>query len=104
MVKASQPRRTHIAPCSFHDLEVEVCYSSSLHTISLSEHSFILVVKMVELRGSALIAVIILASGLDFLLFGFDQGLIGGILAGKRCKYLYGLKGPFHPKHSVALT
>jgi MFS family permease len=35
-----------------------------------------------ELRGSALIAVILIASGLDFLLFGYDQGLFGGILAG----------------------
>ena len=37
---------------------------------------------MIELRGSPLIAVILLASGLDFLLFGYDQGLFGGILAG----------------------
>jgi hypothetical protein len=37
-----------------------------------------------QLRGSALIAVILIASGLDFLLFGYDQGLFGGILAGKR--------------------
>lgn len=37
---------------------------------------------MPELRGGALIAMILLASGLDFLLFGYDQGLFGGILAG----------------------
>ena len=38
---------------------------------------------MPELRGGALIAVILAASGLDFLLFGYDQGLFGGILAGQ---------------------
>ena len=38
---------------------------------------------MIELRGQKLIAVILVASGLDFLLFGYDQGLFGGILAGK---------------------
>ncbi len=38
---------------------------------------------MVELRGKALIAVILAVSGLDFLLFGYDQGLFGGILAGQ---------------------
>jgi hypothetical protein len=37
---------------------------------------------MPELRGGALIALILAASGLDFLLFGYDQGLFGGILAG----------------------
>lgn len=35
-----------------------------------------------ELRGTALITLILIASGLDFLLFGYDQGLMGGILAG----------------------
>ena len=38
---------------------------------------------MPELRGGALIAVILAASGFDFLLFGYDQGLFGGILAGQ---------------------
>lgn len=38
---------------------------------------------MVELRGNALLSVILIASGLDFLLFGYDQGLFGGILAGQ---------------------
>ena len=37
---------------------------------------------MKETRGGTLIAFILLASGLDFLLFGYDQGLFGGILAG----------------------
>lgn len=35
-----------------------------------------------ELRGKALIFVILITSGMDFLLFGYDQGLFGGILAG----------------------
>ena len=37
---------------------------------------------MPELRGGKLISMILLASGLDFLLFGYDQGLFGGILSG----------------------
>ncbi|KAF7188248.1 Sugar transporter STL1 [Pseudocercospora fuligena] len=43
-----------------------------------------------ELRGSKLIAVILLASGLDFLLFGYDQGLFGGILGGQRFQDMLG--------------
>ena len=38
---------------------------------------------MAELRGGSLIAIILIVSGLDFLLFGYDQGLFGGILAGQ---------------------
>ncbi|KAL5119564.1 hypothetical protein ACEQ8H_002410 [Pleosporales sp. CAS-2024a] len=41
---------------------------------------------MVELRGKSLITIILLTSGLDFLLFGYDQGLFGGILGGQRFK------------------
>ncbi|ETN39063.1 uncharacterized protein HMPREF1541_05285 [Cyphellophora europaea CBS 101466] len=37
-----------------------------------------------ELRGRALIFMILITSGLDFLLFGYDQGLFGGILSGER--------------------
>lgn len=47
-----------------------------------------------ELRGSALIACILIASGLDFLLFGYDQGLFGGILAGKRFTKMLGNPSP----------
>ncbi|KAI7532812.1 hypothetical protein KC316_g16913, partial [Hortaea werneckii] len=51
---------------------------------------------MFELRGSALISIILLASGLDFLLFGYlqDQGLFGGILAGKRFTTMLGNPSP----------
>lgn len=49
---------------------------------------------MVELRGSALIAVILMASGLDFLLFGYDQGLFGGVLAGQRFQDMLGNPSP----------
>ncbi|OQO05943.1 hypothetical protein B0A48_10039 [Cryoendolithus antarcticus] len=38
----------------------------------------------IELRGNALITMILLASGLDFLLLGYDQGLLAGILPGAR--------------------
>ncbi|CAK1367713.1 Sugar transporter STL1 [Cercospora beticola] len=48
----------------------------------------------IELRGSKLIAVILLASGLDFLLFGYDQGLFGGILGGDGFKTMLGHPGP----------
>jgi len=47
-----------------------------------------------ELRGTPLIAMILLASGLDFLLFGYDQGLFGGILAGKRFITMLGNPSP----------
>ena len=47
-----------------------------------------------ELRGSALIAVILVVSGLDFLLFGYDQGLFGGILAGPRFQDTLGNPSP----------
>lgn len=47
-----------------------------------------------ELRGTALIAVILIASGLDFLLFGYDQGLFGGILGGHRFKTMLGEPSP----------
>lgn len=36
-----------------------------------------------HLRGQPLIFMILLTSGMDFLLFGYDQGLFGGILGGK---------------------
>ncbi|CAE7015332.1 hypothetical protein PTNB73_01251 [Pyrenophora teres f. teres] len=42
--------------------------------------------RFLELRGKSLIAVILLTSGFDFLLFGYDQGLFGGILGGQRFK------------------
>lgn len=37
-----------------------------------------------ELRGHALISVILIVAGLDFLLVGYDQGLFGGVLPGRR--------------------
>ena len=49
---------------------------------------------MFELRGQKLITVILLASGLDFLLFGYDQGLFGGILAGKGFLLMLGKPSP----------
>ena len=49
---------------------------------------------MIELRGSRLIAVILMASGFDFLLFGYDQGLFGGILAGSRFTTMLGNPSP----------
>ena len=48
----------------------------------------------VELRGNSLIAFILLASGLDFLLFGYDQGLFGGILSGERFTEMLGEPTP----------
>ncbi|EAT82105.1 hypothetical protein HBI56_081020 [Parastagonospora nodorum] len=50
--------------------------------------------KFLELRGKALIAIILMTSGLDFLLFGYDQGLFGGILGGDRFKDTLGRPNP----------
>lgn len=47
-----------------------------------------------QLRGKALIAMILVTSGLDFLLFGYDQGLFGGILAGERFQRTLGHPTP----------
>jgi MFS family permease len=47
-----------------------------------------------ELRGSKLLSLILLASGLDFLLFGYDQGLFGGILAGQGFQDMLGNPSP----------
>ncbi|KAK6429129.1 hypothetical protein LTR95_014727, partial [Oleoguttula sp. CCFEE 5521] len=48
----------------------------------------------IELRGNALITMILLASGLDFLLLGYDQGLFGGILPGARFLDMLGNPNP----------
>jgi len=47
-----------------------------------------------ELRGKALIILIILTSGINFILVGYDQGLFGGILAGERFQDMLGNPGP----------
>ncbi|GAB7366074.1 hypothetical protein MBLNU230_g7640t1 [Neophaeotheca triangularis] len=44
----------------------------------------------VNLRGKALMAMILLVSGFDFLEFGYDQGLFGGILPGERFQNMLG--------------
>ncbi|KAF2857203.1 general substrate transporter [Piedraia hortae CBS 480.64] len=49
---------------------------------------------MPQLKGKALTSVILIASGLDFLLFGYDQGLFGGILGGERFKKTLGNPSP----------
>lgn len=46
--------------------------------------------KFFELRGRALITIILLVSGFDFLLFGYDQGLFGGILSGEGFQEILG--------------
>lgn len=50
-----------------------------------------------ELRGKSLIFVILLTSGMDFLLFGYDQGLFGGILAGPHFQQMLG-----HPNATMS--
>lgn len=47
-----------------------------------------------QLRGKAVILVIILTSGIDFILVGYDQGLFGGVLAGERFQDMLGNPGP----------
>ena len=44
----------------------------------------------VKLRGGALMTLILLTSGVDFLEFGYDQGLLGGILSGDRFQDMLG--------------
>ncbi|KAI7494751.1 general substrate transporter [Hortaea werneckii] len=48
----------------------------------------------VKLRGKALTAIILACAGLDFLEFGYDQGLLGGILSGDRFREMLGEPGP----------
>ncbi|KAI7254013.1 general substrate transporter [Hortaea werneckii] len=48
----------------------------------------------VNLRGKALTAIILACAGLDFLEFGYDQGLLGGILSGDRFREMLGEPGP----------
>lgn len=47
-----------------------------------------------QLRGKPLIGLILLVSGLQFTLFGYDQGLFGGILAGGRFQDMLGHPNP----------
>lgn len=47
-----------------------------------------------QLRGRALIASILITSGFDFTLFGYDQGVFGGILAGERLQDTLGNPNP----------
>ncbi|KAK5940439.1 hypothetical protein PMZ80_006854 [Knufia obscura] len=47
-----------------------------------------------ELRGKSLILIILLCSGVNFMLVGYDQGLFGGILAGVRFQNMLGNPGP----------
>ncbi|OJD35216.1 sugar transporter stl1 [Diplodia corticola] len=46
--------------------------------------------NLLELRGRPLVTLILAVSGIDFLLFGYDQGLFGGILAGERFQNMLG--------------
>lgn len=52
---------------------------------------------ILELRGRPLIGLILVVSGVQFTLFGFDQGLFGGILAGERFQDMLG-----HPNPTMA--
>lgn len=49
---------------------------------------------ILELRGKPLIALILAVSGIQFTLFGYDQGLFGGILAGQRFQDMLGHPNP----------
>lgn len=45
-------------------------------------------------RGKTLIFFILITSGMDFLLFGYDQGLFGGILGGEGFQDILGNPNP----------
>ncbi|KAI7554623.1 general substrate transporter [Hortaea werneckii] len=47
-----------------------------------------------KLRGASLTTLILVCSGVDFLEFGYDQGLLGGILSGDRFREMLGFPGP----------
>lgn len=47
-----------------------------------------------RLRGKALITLILITSGIDFLEFGYDQGLLGGILSGDDFQNVLGHPDP----------
>lgn len=47
-----------------------------------------------QLRGKPLIGLILVVSGIQFTLFGYDQGLFGGILAGERFQDMLGHPNP----------
>lgn len=47
-----------------------------------------------QLRGKPLTALILVVSGVQFTLFGYDQGLFGGILAGERFQEMLGHPDP----------
>lgn len=47
-----------------------------------------------KVRGKALISLILVTSGIDFLEFGYDQGLLGGILSGERFQDVMGHPTP----------
>ncbi|CAN8101245.1 unnamed protein product [Discula destructiva] len=47
-----------------------------------------------QLRGKPLIVLILAVSGIQFTLFGYDQGLFGGILAGERFQIMLGRPNP----------
>lgn len=49
-----------------------------------------------QLRGKPLLALILMVSGIQFTLFGYDQGLFGGILAGERFQEMLG-----HPNSTM---
>lgn len=47
-----------------------------------------------QLRGKPLIGLVLVVSGIQFTLFGYDQGLFGGILAGERFQDMLGHPNP----------
>lgn len=48
----------------------------------------------IKVRGKALTALILMTSGIDFLEFGYDQGLLGGILSGETFQEMIGRPNP----------
>lgn len=49
---------------------------------------------ILQLRGKPLMGLILAVSGIQFTLFGYDQGLFGGILAGERFQDMLGHPNP----------
>jgi hypothetical protein len=76
---------------SQHEFDVDHLFAASFLNLIESVSSYYhFIMGFFELRGRALITVILMISGIDFLLFGYDQGLFGGILAGDRFTEMLG--------------
>lgn len=77
--------------CHFPSSSCKSCVLGTTDSLTLRRTTAIM---GPELRGKSLILTILLCSGVNFMLVGYDQGLFGGILAGVRFQNMLGNPGP----------